>query len=78
MSTILGIQKFKIYKNIYINAEITNISILMKYEVLQEELNIDLIAKMVQYNNALHTHLILNHKAKSVLRSLFAFRSPKG
>ena len=38
MSTILGIQKFKIYKNIYINAEITNISILMKYEVLQEEL----------------------------------------
>ena len=33
---------------------------------------------MVQYNNALRTHLILNHKAKGLPGRSFAFRSPKG
>ena len=33
---------------------------------------------MVQHNNALRTHLILNHKAKGLPGRSFAFRSPKG
>ena len=52
--------------------------LLWKYEVLQEELNIDLIAKKVQHNNTLRIHWVLNHKAKRLLRNFFAFRSPKG
>ena len=41
MYNILCIQNFKIYYNIYINAEVTNIRLFWKHEVFQEDLNID-------------------------------------
>ena len=53
MLTILRIYKFNIYIDIYVNAEITNICLFSKYEVLHEESNIALTAKMVQQNNVL-------------------------
>ena len=48
------------------------------YEVLHEGINIDLSTKMIQHNNALRTHLVLNHKAKGLSQRPFSFWSAKG
>ena len=64
MCIILRLHKFNIYINIYINAGIPNNCLFLKYEVFHEELKIDLTTKIVQYNNTLHTHMVINHKTK--------------
>ena len=48
------------------------------YEVLHEDINIDSRAEMIKHEDALRTHLVLNHKAKVLPRSSFTFYSPKG
>ena len=62
----------------YVNAEIKNICLFWKYEELNEDININLTAKMVQHKNVLRTHLLLNLKAKGLLQRFFAFWCPKG
>ena len=40
----------------------------MIYEVLHDDINIDLSAKIIQHKNAVRTHLVLNNKAKVLPR----------